>query len=667
MSAAEEDADDRDRLALALEAAGVNLWEMDLATGEVVRSSAQAMQHLGYSAEEWKIGSTADLYRMMHPDDVPVMAQVIERHVNGEIPQYRCEFRLRAKNGDWVWHSAYGKVVDRAAHDAGRRLIGVTFNIDERKRLESRLAESLELNQKIVALSTVGILAYRINSGQCAMANDAVAAIVGGTVEQLRQQNFRTIASWEHNGLREMAEEVVQERGRQRMCVHVITSFGREAWIDVTMTSFVSRGENCLLVIMDDVSEHKHALEELSRARNRAEEASRAKSGFLANMSHEIRTPMNTILGMVQLALRNERDPGQHAYLVKIQQSGEHLLGIIDDLLDFSRIDAGKLALDIDAFEIEGVRHNLLDQFEWKAAEKKLRFAFDLEPGIPARLSGDMLRLNQVLMNLVSNALKFTRVGEVVVSVRRIQENDTGVMLLFEVRDTGIGIAPELREKLFSAFVQYDASITRRYGGSGLGLAISRRLVEMFGGEIGVESTLGRGSIFWFTARFGKAKAPARAPQGESAQEMLALGAAVAAIKGARVLLAEDHTFNQQVATEFLKDAGATVCVANNGEEALDLLRHQEFDCVLMDVQMPLMDGLEAVRQIRADPALADTPVIALTANVLGEDRDNCLKAGMNDFIGKPFRIAEFYSTLAAVLTGKGRAAGGATEAQAQP
>ncbi|HKB59939.1 MAG TPA: ATP-binding protein [Gallionellaceae bacterium] len=654
-------------LELALDAAGLNLWEMDVDSRKVIRTSAQAMRGLGYTRDEWRIGSVEDLYLCMHPDDVPLMAGAITRHVNGETSQYRCEFRLRAKNGDWVWHSAYGRIIDRAGPDAGRRLVGVTFNIDERKRMEVRLAELLTLNQKTVALSPVGVLAYKVEGGECVMANEAVAAIVGGTVEQLRQQKFRHISSWQENGMLGMAQEVLRGEGRQSMSVHLLSTFGKEAWVDVTMASFVSYGEQCLLVMMDDVTDHKRALAELSRARNRAEEASRAKSTFLANMSHEIRTPMNTIIGMTQLALRNARDPAQHDYLTKIQQSGEHLLGIIDDLLDFSRIDAGKMALDDNAFEIADVRRNLLDQFEWKAAERKLRLSFDLAPDVPPMLSGDILRLSQVLINLVSNALKFTMQGEVAVSARRIEETDSSVMLRFEVRDSGIGIDPAQRDQLFSPFYQKDSSFTRHYGGSGLGLTISRKLVELFGGEIGVDSTAGQGSVFWFTARFGKVR-PAPAPRtARSAQEMQELGAAVAAIKGARVLLAEDHAFNQQVAMEFLNDAGAAVCVANNGEEALDLLRHQVFECVLMDVQMPVMDGLEAARQIRIDPALAQIPIIALTANVLGEDRDRCLEAGMNDFIGKPFRIAEFYTTLAAWLGGRKKTAAAAGEERVQP
>jgi two-component system sensor histidine kinase/response regulator len=663
--AGEHDAN-RERLELALEAAGLDLWENDVVSGEVPRKATKVLAELGYGPDEAS-RYVDEIYKLIHPEDVPLVTRAVEEHLKGETAQYRAEFRLRAKNGDWVWYANYGKIMDRTADNPGRRLIGVTFNIDDRKRLENRLAELLDMNQKTVALSPVGVLAYKVASGKCAMANDAVASIVGGTIEQLMQQNFREIASWQANGMLQMAEEVLRGYGRERMSVHLFSTFGKEAWVDITMTSFVSQGERCLMVMMDDVSDHKHALDELAAARNRAEEASRAKSTFLANMSHEIRTPMNTILGMVQLALRNERNAGQRDYLGKIQQSGEHLLGIIDDLLDFSRIDAGKLALDPVDFELAQVRQELLNQFEWKAAEKKLRLWFDLERGIPPRLNGDVLRLNQVLINLVSNALKFTRQGQVAVSARRIQETEGGVMLLFEVRDTGIGIQPAQKERLFSPFYQHDSSFTRHYGGSGLGLTISRRLVEMFGGEIGVESEPGKGAIFWFTARFAKAQ-PAKAGAGAGgSREMQALGDAVAAIKGARVLLAEDHAFNQQVALEFLNDAGAAVCLANNGAEALDLLRNQAFDCVLMDVQMPVMDGLEAARQIRGDPALARTPIIALTANVLGEDRDRCVDAGMNGFIGKPFRLAEFYTTLAACLRGETPAPASDAEPAAKP
>ncbi len=643
----------RERLELALEAAGMDLWENDLVSGEVPRRAVKVFAELGYSPEE-SAAYVDENYKLIHPEDVAQVAAAVEDHLQGRSAQYRSEFRLRAKEGRWVWYANYGKIIDRDSEIPGRRFIGVTFNIDERKKLEQRLAELLDLNERTVASSPVGILAYQGDSGQCVVANEAAAHIVGATREQLLSQNFRTIASWRERGLLGMAETVLRTGVSQRLGTHLHSSFGRDAWIDVTMTPFQSNGETCLLAMMEDISERKAALDELQRAKERAEEANRAKSSFLANMSHEIRTPMNTILGMAQLALNHETDPRQRDYLEKILHSGDHLLGIIDDLLDFSKIDADKLTMENVEFELTQLQRALVNQAEWKASAKGLRLSFALEPGMPAVVSGDPLRLNQVLINLVSNAIKFTEQGEIVVEGTKLHEDETSVLLCFEVNDSGIGLSEAQKRHLFLPFHQSDSSISRRYGGSGLGLAISRRLVEMMGGEIGVQSAPGEGSTFWFTVRLNKAGTAPFAHHAERAPVTAgAPRAALDALRGARILLAEDHSFNQQVATEFLEQGGAVVCVANNGEEALELLRRERFDCILMDVQMPVLDGLETTRAIRANRSLADIPVIALTANALGEDREHCLAAGMNGFIGKPFKIDEFYATLADFLTAR--------------
>ncbi|MBI4937262.1 MAG: response regulator [Nitrosomonadales bacterium] len=525
-------------------------------------------------------------------------------------------------------------------------------DISERRRLESRLAEALDLNQKTIASSLLGMLTYHAASGQCALANEAAAKIVGAAVEQLTRQNFRELPSWKASGLLVMAEEVLRNGAEKRMATHLTSTFGKEAWLDIIMTTFESHGEQYLLLMFEDISGRMKAMEALQLAKSRAEEASLAKSDFLANMSHEVRTPLSSIIGMSQLALRAESDPRQRDYLEKILLSGEHLLGVIDDILDFSRIDAGKLKLEILCFDLDEVRQTLINLANWRVAEKGLRLVFDFNPGIPCCLHGDRLRLNQILLNYISNAIKFTLRGEVVVRAKVIEESESDVLLRFEVQDTGIGITEEQKARLFQPFQQADTSTSRKYGGSGLGLAISKRLAELMGGEVGVQSEGGQGSTFWLTVRLGKG----------GAQELLVPGggcnvqdgrmmAAMTALAGARILVAEDNPFNQQVAREFLEGGGAIVCVAQNGQEALDMLRNEPFDCVLMDVQMPGMDGLEATRQIRADPAIAGTRIIALTANASDDDCERCIAAGVDDFIGKPFKLGNFYATLAKWLT----------------
>ena len=455
---------------------------------------------------------------------------------------------------------------------------------------------------------------------------------------------------------------------------------------------------------VQDVTELKRAQEALSdlnrdlewRVAKRTEQleaASRAKSDFLANMSHEIRTPMNTVLGMAHLALRTELNAKQRDYLEKIQASGEHLLGLIDAILDFSKIEAGRLELEAVDFDLVDVLRNVGSLCTPQVAVKGLELDFDVDPEIPLRLRGDPLRLGQVLINFTNNAVKFTERGRVSIGARLVEQKpDNCCLLRLEVRDTGIGMNAGEQARVFEVFQQADSSTTRRYGGTGLGLAISRQLAALMGGEVGVVSAPGQGSTFWCTVRLGIGAAPVLAECGSSCRcwligERTLRGACAAsegharetggepvrvrgraALRGARILLVDDHPFNQQVAADLLEDAGATVCVAQNGKEALELLLRERFDCVLMDVQMPEMDGIEATRRIRAQPAIAATPVIAMTANAWNQDRVRCLAAGMDDFVSKPIQPELLYTTVACWLAGAaGRAPAPAGDARPAP
>ena len=525
----------------ALNEASDGLWDWEIATGAVF-FSPQLKRMLGYGPDEMTplLSTWTD---NVHPDDAASTQQALQDHLAGRRARYEAEYRLRNRNGQYLWMHDRGQVCER--DDAGQpcRVVGMVQDITQRKRAEAELARHRDHLEELVAQRTTA----------------------------------------------------------------------------------------------------------LSQAKEAAEAASRAKSSFLAHMSHELRTPMSAIIGMNNLARQRSDDPALLGLLDHVDDASQHLMGVISDILDLSKIEADRMTLASAEFTLGEVFHSLLQLCRHRAQEQGLSLLLELPDDLAAeRVRGDALRLKQVLLNLVGNALKFTPQGQVSVQVSRAapQSGDADALRLqVAVEDTGIGIAPEVVARLFQPFEQADSSTTRRFGGTGLGLALCRRLVEMMHGHIEVHSRPGLGSEFRFEVLLARAPRQAERPASPApiADGLLGLQQRHA---GLRVLLAEDEPVNRLVACGLLEQAGLQVDEAEDGRQALALAGQQDYALILLDVRMPELNGLDAARALRATPRHARTPILAMTANAFAEDRQRCLDAGMDDHLIKPVQAQHFYATL---------------------
>ncbi len=498
-----------------------------------------------------------------------------------------------------------------------RAVCSIATDITEKRRTDKILAQERERLQRILDTAPVGV----------AISSDGVTRFHNPRFDDMMGSLDSGAVALDHAHMAQFAQDGVVRDVELNLPGHDGTT--RTFLATYLQTEF--DGSDGVLAWLVDVSGLKLAEQDMRQAKDLAEDATRMKSDFLANMSHEIRTPMNAIIGMSHLALKTGLDARQRDYVEKIQRASGHLLALINDILDFSKIEAGKLDIEYTTFALDSLLEHVGSLVSDKLAAKQMVLDIDVGHDVPPYLVGDPLRLGQILLNFANNAVKFTERGEVTLVVRVHTVDDTSVKLYFAVRDTGIGLTPAQSARLFQSFQQADGSTTRKYGGTGLGLAISKKLAELMNGEVGLDSVYGAGSTFWFTAQLGVGSAGTLAPAQEASPFL-----AMPTIAGARVLLAEDNALNQQVARELLIDAGLEVELAEDGHAAVAMAGQGGFDAVLMDMQMPGLDGLAATRLLRALPGLATLPIIAMTANAMVSDREHCMAAGMTDFITKP-------------------------------
>ena len=626
-------------------ASGDWFWESD-AQGRLTWIS-ESVERITGTPPEWFIG------RM--PQEMVVTAETLdapawearrlarERHE----PYRDFRYQLRHLHGEvWISNSGTPRFGARG-NFLGYR--GATTDISERMRAEQAMGQQSEYLRAAQTAARMIVIDWDITADKISFSDNPVwlrgPPPLDGKPYPLFRDQVHPDDLAEFLAARTRAVELFQASEPE---FRFVRTDGQVVWVKSHQTVLAGPSGKAIRLVsaLQDITERKRGEIALAEARDAAQAANRAKSQFLANMSHEIRTPMNGVLGMAALLLDEPLTVAQHRRAEAIRSSGEALLKIIDDILDFSKIEAGKLVLDSMPMDLRALAEQVRVLLEPACSAKGVSFEYVIEAALPAWVLGDAVRVRQVLINLAGNAVKFTMQGSVQVALSCARAGENPALVHFDIIDTGRGIAHGAQPGLFAPFTQADASITREYGGTGLGLAISQQLVQAMGGQIGLESAVGEGSRFWFVLPLPPAHSPVDAP-GASTQS-----AAPRVVDNRRfhanVLLAEDNEINQEVARGALQKYGCRVTTVNNGRAALDAIAREAFDLVLMDCQMPELDGLAATRMIRQAErgGARHLPVVALTANAFATDRANCLAAGMDDYLCKPFCDGEIAAML---------------------
>ncbi|MDQ1282754.1 MAG: hypothetical protein QG666_543 [Euryarchaeota archaeon] len=671
----------QERWRFALEGTGIGVWDWNIETDRVF-FSPQWIAMLGYDPQD--IGDSLEEWRSrLHPDDKATCLYKLERHFLAETPIYHDQHRILQKDGSYKWILDRGKVMDRREDGRPLRFICTQSDITLRRRAREQIwSRSEELAWMLRSMMN----AFAV----CKSVFDDKGKFISYNFEYINDAYEGLTGVRSHDILGKTVHEVWPETDPSWMDNYArVVMTGEPVTFDVFLKE---TGKYChchvyrpwktperFCMIFDDITELKRAEEALILAKEEAEDAARSKSRFLANVSHEIRTPLNGIIGMTGLLMDTELDAEQLECTKIIRISSESLLSLINSILDFSKLEAKKMDLEVLDFDLPSTLEEAESLLAAAASEKRLDLSSSIDSDVPLHLSGDQGKLRQIIVNLLSNAVKFTPKGKIEVHVSRISPSnevlhpvhesdvssdgpvhcrmeDCDVSLRFSVSDTGIGIPEDRVKILFSPFTQVDSSTTRKYGGTGLGLAISRQLAELMGGRIGVVSREGEGSTFWFTANFralgmgssGSANWESKKSNFHS-EKFVQKDTLEEADDSVRILVAEDNPINQKVAQAMIKKMGYEVDIVANGHETINALQLMPYNLVLMDCQMPEMDGLEATRRIRQEGSMVlnpNIPIIAMTASAMSGDREKCIKAGMDDFIAKPVRKEELEEML---------------------